>query len=227
MKTNLYPRHFPTPPDELRKEKLDKILRDELTEWKIVTSPLPINPTKTRVEIFRELSFESFDQVVDFINLIRPVCNILPHHPRWENTWRNLKIYLSTWDSQHIVTYKDILLARNIEMIYRNEFENKYEYSESTSIGRSKHKKEINQFIDELKGLIAKNKLKEVFDQLDTYFIQNSAISKPNGLVLIQARHTSLMENLIIGVASKQDVDVEIAQIRKGLLEFLQIHNLT
>lgn len=227
MKTKLYPEHFPTPPDEIRKEKLDKIIETELTEWKVVTSPLPINPTKERVEIYRELIFETFDQVVDFINLIRPICNILPHHPRWENTWRTLKIYLSTWDSMHIITYKDIMLARNIEMIYRNEFENKYDFEDSDAMKKPKHEKEINQFINDLKGLIAKNKVREVFDKLDTFFLQNSTIDKPNELFLIQARYASLMEKLIIGDATDEAVGVEMAKINAGLLTFLVLPNFT
>ena len=158
---NLYPENFPTPPDALREEKLENILKNELPFWQLVKSPLPINPSKDRIELYRKLVFDKFDHVIDFMNEVRSICNILPHHPRWENTWRTLKIYLSTWDAKHIITYKDILLARNIEIIYTNQFQNKYGYDQNNML--SKNQKETIHFIDRLKTLITQDKMNEVF----------------------------------------------------------------
>jgi pterin-4a-carbinolamine dehydratase len=114
-----YPQSFPIPPDELDKKKLQLILERELVGWKLVASPLPENPSQDRVELFREYIFKSFDQVLEYMSKVAPICNTLPHHPRWENTWTTLKIYLSTWDSNHIISYKDIMLARHMESLFK------------------------------------------------------------------------------------------------------------
>src|ERR1700712_5252082 len=115
-----YPQNFPIPPDRLDKKKLLLILERELTDWKVVISPLPENPSQNRVELFREYIFKTFDQVLEYMSKVATICNTLPHHPRWENTWTTLKIYLSTWDSDHIITFKDIMLARHMESIYKD-----------------------------------------------------------------------------------------------------------
>lgn len=222
-KNNLYPENFPTPPDKLEKKKLAHILKHELVHWRLVKSPLPINPDKDRIEIFRELYFEGFDHVVDFINRLKPICNMLPHHPRWENTWRTLKIYLSTWDAKHIITYKDILLARNIEMIYVNEFQNKYEYEKNKSLKPISNKPEVKQFIVALKKLIAEDQIEEVFKKIDTYYTNIDLLDKPNEIILLQSRFSGLMPKLITGTIASNEANVEMSQIKDGLLKILTV----
>jgi pterin-4a-carbinolamine dehydratase/uncharacterized protein YlzI (FlbEa/FlbD family) len=226
-KNNLYPKNFPTPPDALKKKKLTDILKNELQHWRVVKSPLPINPNKERIEIFRELIFEDFDHVVDFINKLKPICNILPHHPRWENTWRTLKIYLSTWDAKHIITYKDILLARNIEMLYVNEFQNKYEYEKNKVLRPISNKPEIKLFIAALKKLIAEDEIEEVFKKIDTYYANSDLLDNPNELILIQSRYSSLISKLMAGTIANNEANVEMAQIKDGLLKMLTVANFT
>ena len=41
------------------------------------------------------------------------------HHPRWENIWRTVTIWLSTWDIGHKPSQLDVDLAREIERIYK------------------------------------------------------------------------------------------------------------
>jgi pterin-4a-carbinolamine dehydratase len=42
----------------------------------------------------------------------------LQHHPRWENQWRTVTVYLSTWDIGNKITALDIQLARAFDALY-------------------------------------------------------------------------------------------------------------
>ena len=61
-----YPRDVPTGPDAFDEEKVDSILDDELSNWVKVASPLPEDPSKVRVELFREYRFRSFQAAINF-----------------------------------------------------------------------------------------------------------------------------------------------------------------
>lgn len=50
------------------------------------------------------------------------------HHPRWENIWRTVVIWLSTWDIGHKPSQLDLDLAREVERIY-------HDYSEGNTAG--------------------------------------------------------------------------------------------
>ncbi|MBK8080618.1 MAG: 4a-hydroxytetrahydrobiopterin dehydratase [Saprospiraceae bacterium] len=47
-------------------------------------------------ELYRAYNFNDFDSVILFMLKVAVGCNIFPHHPRWENTWTTLKVWLST-----------------------------------------------------------------------------------------------------------------------------------
>ncbi len=113
-----YPGNSPEGPDPLSDDKVQRILDSELLHWKKVISPLPENPTNVRVELFRELKFKSFQDAVGFMTLVAPGCDIAMHHPRWENIWKTIRVYLSTWDIEHRISDRDIQLARYFDRAY-------------------------------------------------------------------------------------------------------------
>ncbi|MFY9222914.1 MAG: 4a-hydroxytetrahydrobiopterin dehydratase [Blastocatellia bacterium] len=113
-----YPVDCPYGPDPMGEAILQKILDTELTEWKKVVSPLPENASETRIEIFREYKFKSFQGAIRFMNQVAPGCDIAMHHPRWENIWKTIKVYLSTWDINHRISDRDIQLARYFDRAY-------------------------------------------------------------------------------------------------------------
>ena len=117
-----YPRNFPEGPDPLSDDKIQKILETELHLWKKLIAPLPENPSEVRVELFREFRFRSFQDAIRFMILVAPGCDIAMHHPRWENIWKTIRIYLSTWDIGHRISDRDIQLARYFDRAYA-EFE--------------------------------------------------------------------------------------------------------
>lgn len=159
-----YPKNFPIPPDALSQEKLDLILRQELTEWKVLHSPLPENPFIERAELYREFIFRDFQQVLEYMRKVGEICDTLPHHPRWENTWTSLKVYLTTWDSVHIISYKDIMLARHMEQIYDAYGHNLVDVQ--AGIRQAEGQK---NFIREIRLLKDNGNLEQAFNKLNLY----------------------------------------------------------
>lgn len=170
-----YPKDFPIPPDRIHQGKLDLILEQELVEWKIVQSLLPEDTFITREELYREYIFSNFDQVLEFMSKVSEICNVLPHHPRWENTWTTLKVYLTTWDSTHIITYKDIMLARHMEEIYTQ-----YGFSGFNAHQSIRLENERRKFYRKLKDEIRKGNLEEAFNKLSQTFTGPDEIEERN-----------------------------------------------
>jgi pterin-4a-carbinolamine dehydratase len=168
-----YPKNFPIPPDKLSDEKLTLILRQELTEWKVVKSSLPENPFIEREELFREYIFRDFDQVLDYMRKVGDICNTLPHHPRWENTWSSLKVYLTTWDSIHIITYKDIMLARHMERIYNEYGESYFDLQAGIRV-----EEERKRFFTEINQLKIQGNLEQAFNKLSQFISQPGEIKE-------------------------------------------------
>jgi pterin-4a-carbinolamine dehydratase len=48
-----------------------------------------------------------------------PGCDIAIHHPTWENVWRSVRIFLTTWDIGCRVSDRDVQLAKYFENTYK------------------------------------------------------------------------------------------------------------
>ena len=88
--------------------------------WRVVTSPLPEEPERQRTELFREYEFPSFRDAVGFMYQLAPGCDIAIHHPRWENIWRTVRVYLTTWDIGHEISDRDVQLAKYFERAFND-----------------------------------------------------------------------------------------------------------
>lgn len=117
-----YPNNPPEGPEQIASERLQRILETELKRWKVVESALPEDPSQTRVELFREFRFKTFQGAINFMAQVAPGCDIAMHHPRWENIWKTLRVYLTTWDIKHRVSDRDVQLARYFDRAY-SEFD--------------------------------------------------------------------------------------------------------
>lgn len=110
--SGVYPIPPPEKPDPISEEKLKVALDESLSNWNKVVSPLPEDRTRVRVEIFREYKFKTFLDAIGFMNQVAPGCEIALHHPRWENLWGTVRVYLTTWDIDHQISDRDIQLAK-------------------------------------------------------------------------------------------------------------------
>lgn len=99
---------------------LTAALKGQLNRWQLVCSPLPEDESQLRMELFREYTFSTFRDAIEFMHMVAPSCDIADHHPRWENIWTTLRVYLTTWNIKHNVSDRDIKLARHFDQSYEN-----------------------------------------------------------------------------------------------------------
>jgi pterin-4a-carbinolamine dehydratase len=98
------------------------LIRQELPEWKVEESQIlddPRIPHGTKVELVRVYQFESFLEVMAFMNRAAIHIDAMDHHPRWENVYKTLIVRLTTWDIKHQLSDRDAVLARYLEREYQ------------------------------------------------------------------------------------------------------------
>jgi pterin-4a-carbinolamine dehydratase len=116
---------YPAPPatetiSSIDPEQLKAALAGPLKAWRVLSSPLPENTAKTREELFREYKFRAFVDAIGFMFMVAKGCDILNHHPRWENIWKTLRVYLTTWNIEHRISDRDIQLAKYFDAAYED-----------------------------------------------------------------------------------------------------------
>jgi pterin-4a-carbinolamine dehydratase len=89
-----------------------------LRGWEQVESMIPHDYPKSRQEIRRVYSFPSFESAMKFMGSAAVAISELQHHPRWENQWRTVTVYLCTWDIGSRVSQLDIGLATRLDALY-------------------------------------------------------------------------------------------------------------
>ncbi|WP_322754649.1 4a-hydroxytetrahydrobiopterin dehydratase [Frankia sp. Cas3] len=114
----LYPAPMREKPDPLSDERIDAALNGSLHRWRRTTSPFPGAESQSRVELFREYKFKTFTDAIGFMSLVVPGCITIWHHPRWENVWRTLNVYLTTWDIGQRISDRDIVLALYLDRAF-------------------------------------------------------------------------------------------------------------
>lgn len=213
---SLYPKNFPIGPGPIENERLELILKRELINWKIITSKLPENPFITRSELYREYKFNDFNSVIDYMGKVAIGCNVYPHHPRWENTWTTLKVWLTTWDIEHIISYKDIMLARYMDITFKE-----YQPQKENLHSKERIEKEKKEFNQKIRKLIANDNLEQAFDKLNEFATLNRDSEIINELTLIMAKLNRVRKSERIGEISRGDADTEYNKIRKSILELI------
>ena len=90
-----------------------------LPGWERVESLVPGDYPNSREELRKAFEFNSFRAAIDFMaRSVEPVQQ-MKHHPRWENQWRTVTVYLSTWDIGLRISRLDIDLAKKLEAVYQ------------------------------------------------------------------------------------------------------------
>jgi pterin-4a-carbinolamine dehydratase len=91
-----------------------------LPSWRVVSSPLPGEYPRTRTELTRRFRFQSFDRAIGFMQAAVPHINQVNHHPRWENVFKTVTVWLSTWDTGHVISKLDFDLARYLDGLFED-----------------------------------------------------------------------------------------------------------
>lgn len=101
----------------LTQTELDKEL-STLPGWELVESLIPGDYPKSRRELRKVYWFPSFRAAIAFMSsAVKPINEVM-HHPRWENQWRTVTVYLSTWDIGFRISKLDIDLARALDGVF-------------------------------------------------------------------------------------------------------------
>jgi pterin-4a-carbinolamine dehydratase len=106
----------------LTADELRSALSSDLTQWRCVANTLSPSANKPRRELQRDFRFSSFQEALRFISEIAPQCELLSHHPRLENQWRDVRVGLTTWRNDYDVSNLDLALARQIEVLYGRQY---------------------------------------------------------------------------------------------------------
>lgn len=93
----------------------------ELGAWRVETNHHPWAVGGTAEEIARVYEFKSCTNATAFMHESAKVIDSwkTPHHPRWENQWRVVKVWFTTWDVGCRLTELDIDAARRLDRLYR------------------------------------------------------------------------------------------------------------
>jgi pterin-4a-carbinolamine dehydratase len=94
----------------------------EMQGWSLVWSPHPWGHGGRAQEVTKRYAFDSFGEAVAFMRFAsgRIEQQKIPHHPRWENMWKVVDVYFTTWDVGCRVTRLDFDPARLFDRIYRD-----------------------------------------------------------------------------------------------------------
>jgi pterin-4a-carbinolamine dehydratase len=116
------PVRYPTPKvtlKELTPEELIAAL-SKLKDWRVVSSDIPGKEPRRRTELYRAFEFASFEDAIAFMGAAAPHISTVQHHPRWENLWRTVLVWLSTWDIGHNPSQLDLDLASYLDQLHSN-----------------------------------------------------------------------------------------------------------
>ena len=104
-------------PKLLTQSELDQQLAS-IPGWEQVESLIPGDHPRSRQELRKAYVFKSFRSAVSFMSSAVSPIKELKHHPRWENQWRTVTVYLCTWDIGHRISRLDIDLAKALDSLY-------------------------------------------------------------------------------------------------------------
>ncbi|MGE3109533.1 MAG: 4a-hydroxytetrahydrobiopterin dehydratase [Phycisphaerales bacterium] len=87
-----------------------------LDGWSIVRGENAEHPEAT--ELKKNFMFTTFQEALHFMIVAARWIDIKDHHPRWQNVWRNVTVWLTGWDIRFRPSYKDIELAKYLDELY-------------------------------------------------------------------------------------------------------------
>jgi len=101
--------------DPLDEQNLQRLIA-RLPEWRVVSRS---TESGDKIELNRIYVFETFYDVIHFMNTASRFINIIDHHPEWTNIWRTLVVYLTTWDIGNKPSMLDVDLAAYLDDLYK------------------------------------------------------------------------------------------------------------
>ncbi len=76
---------------------------------------------ETKHGLYRQFNFDDFKQAWEFMTQVANLAEEYQHHPRWENEWSVVQIWLITHEGERKITEKDHEMADAIDELYHEE----------------------------------------------------------------------------------------------------------
>lgn len=76
---------------------------------------------ETKHGLYKQFNFENFREAFAFMTKVAALAEEYNHHPRWENEWSVVQIWLITHDADSAVTEKDREMAEAIDALVSKE----------------------------------------------------------------------------------------------------------
>ena len=116
---------YPDPPMPIKPSPMSEVdiniaLGELLKGWEVASGPLPGDSNKLRAELHRTFEFRNFLDVLAFMTEVADFADKANHHPRWENIYETLDVYLTTWDIGHRISHLDVQLAQFFDRAYQS-----------------------------------------------------------------------------------------------------------
>jgi ribonuclease HI len=73
---------------------------------------------ETKHGLYKQFNFENFKEAWEFMSGVAELAEEVQHHPRWENEWNVVQIWLITHEGGKKITGKDRKLAEAIDDIF-------------------------------------------------------------------------------------------------------------
>lgn len=75
---------------------------------------------ETKHGLYKQFNFKNFQEAFAFMARVAAVAEEMQHHPRWENEWSVVQIWLITHEAKSTITDKDRALAAAIDGLLEN-----------------------------------------------------------------------------------------------------------
>ncbi len=72
---------------------------------------------ETKHGLYKQFNFENFKAAWAFMEQVAEIAEEFQHHPRWENEWSVVQIWLITHEGGHNITDKDREMAKAIDAL--------------------------------------------------------------------------------------------------------------
>lgn len=70
---------------------------------------------ETKDGLYKQFEFADFKEAFAFMQRVAAIAEERQHHPRWENDWNKLQIWLISHDKGNVVTQADRDMAAAID----------------------------------------------------------------------------------------------------------------
>jgi 4a-hydroxytetrahydrobiopterin dehydratase len=93
---------------------------EEHPDWRIEEREKPGAPGDLIQELYRMYEFANYEDAWKFMTAVDEQCiRRLHHHPRWQNTYNRVELWLTTFNIGHKPSRRDARLANCVEEVWR------------------------------------------------------------------------------------------------------------